>query len=50
LGKTGDTRSLQEKGVLEKPISGPKEISPKGGNDKNDDIDMVDSAFYGDSD
>ena len=48
LGKTGDVRSLQEKGVLDKPISGPKEVSSKGGIDKKDDIDMVDSAFYGD--
>lgn len=49
LGETGDIRSLQEKGTLEKPISGPAEVSPKGGNQKKDEIGMIDSSFYGDS-
>lgn len=30
LGDTGDTRALQDKGILEEPISEPKEISPVG--------------------
>ena len=30
LGKTGDKRALQDQGVLEKPISGPAEVSPEG--------------------
>ncbi len=30
LGETGDVRELQQKGVLDKPITGPKEISKKG--------------------
>lgn len=30
LGETGDTRALQDKGVLEEPITEPKEISSKG--------------------
>ena len=30
LGETGDKRALQEKGVLEAPISEPKEVSSKG--------------------
>jgi hypothetical protein len=30
LGETGDTRALQDKGVLEEPISEPQEISSKG--------------------
>ena len=30
LGKTEDVRQLQRDGVLEKPISGPKEVSSKG--------------------
>ena len=48
LGETGDTRSLQEKGVLEKPISGPAEVSPSGGTGKKDEVGIVDSSFYGD--
>ena len=39
-GVTGDVRSLQEKGVLTPPITGPKQVSPKG--DPQD----VGSAFY----
>jgi len=48
LGKTGDVRSLQEKGVLEKPISKPTEVSPRGGNDKENEAGIIDSSFYGD--
>lgn len=48
-GLTGDKRSLQEKGVVTKPISGPAEVSPKGGTGKKDEIEMIDSAFYSDS-
>jgi len=42
LGKTADKRELQENGVLEKPISGPREVSKKGDNSN------VGSSFYGD--
>ena len=49
LGKTEDTRSLQKKGVLSKPISGPVEVSPAGGNKSEDELGIIDSAFYGDS-
>ena len=41
LGPTGDRRDLIEKGVLEKPISGPKEVSRKAPNNKGR------SSFYG---
>jgi len=41
LGITGDVRQLQKDGVLTKPISGPAEVSPAGG-------DGYESAFYGD--
>jgi hypothetical protein len=37
---TGDKRDLRENGVLEEPLTGPKEVSPKG-DDTN-----VGSAFY----
>jgi len=47
-GKTGDVRSLRAKEVLDDPITGPKEVSPAGGNDSKDEIGIVDSAFYGD--
>jgi hypothetical protein len=30
LGKTNDKRDLQESGVLDPPLSGPREVSPKG--------------------
>ena len=49
LGKTADTRSLQKKGVLEKPITGPAEVSPLGGNGSTDEAGIIDSSFYGDS-
>lgn len=48
-GPTEDVRSLQKKGVLEEPISGPAQVSPKGGNDSKDEAGIIDSAFYGDS-
>tara|TARA_R100001591_G_scaffold55959_1_gene65760 strand:+ start:378 stop:1043 length:666 start_codon:yes stop_codon:yes gene_type:complete len=41
-GKTGDIRDLQKNGVLEKPISGPKEVSSRG------DSTNVGSSFYDD--
>ena len=40
LGKTGDVRDLQKSGVLEQPITGPKEVSKKG------DPNRVGSSFY----
>ena len=40
FGETNDTRALQDKGVLDAPISGPAEVSPRGS-----DIDD-DSSFY----
>ena len=43
LGLTGDVRALQQKGVLDVPISGPAEVSPKG-----DDTDAG-SSFYDES-
>jgi len=43
LGKTADVRDLQKNGVLEKPITGPKEVSKKG-----DDTKRGASSFYGD--
>jgi len=39
LGVTEDVRSLQKKGVLEPPISGPQEVSSRGGGDDS-------SSFY----
>lgn len=48
-GKTGDVRSLQEKGVVTPPISGPAEVSPKGGTGKKDEVGIIDSSFYSDS-
>lgn len=30
LGETGDIRDLRKNGVLDAPITGPKEVSPKG--------------------
>jgi hypothetical protein len=40
LGKTGDVRALQQNGVLDRPITGPAEVSPNG------DPDNVGSSFY----
>jgi hypothetical protein len=48
LGETADTRSLQEKGTLEKPITMPKEISTSGGSGGKNEIGTTDSSFYGD--
>jgi len=42
LGKTGDTRALQEQGKVEKVEEKPVEVSPKG------DAAGVSSSFYGD--
>ena len=39
-GETGDVRELQRKGVLEEPISKPKEVSERG------DATSAGSAFY----
>ena len=49
LGPTADTRSLQKKGVLTEPITGPAEVSPAGGNESIDEIGIIDSSFYSDS-
>lgn len=43
-GVTGDTRDLQSPDVLGPPITGAKEVSPKGGEFPND------SSFYDESD
>ncbi len=40
LGKTGDVRELRKRGVLDDPITGPKEVSSKG------DSTGVGSSFY----
>jgi hypothetical protein len=40
LGPTGDVRDLQKSGVLDAPITGPAEVSPRG------DPENVGSAFY----
>lgn len=42
LGKTADKRELQANGVLDKPISKPREVSKKG------DSSNAGSSFYGD--
>ena len=42
LGETADRRELQAKGVLEPPITGPKEVSKQG------DDTGAGSSFYGD--
>ena len=49
LGETGDTRSLQEKGVLTEPISGPAEVSPEAGTSKENEVGIIDSTFYTDT-
>jgi len=43
IGETGDVRDLQKKGVLERPISRPKEVSPKGSQGRK-----TSSGFYDD--
>ena len=40
LGPTADVRDLQKNGILEKPITGPKEVSQKG------DVRPSESSFY----
>ena len=40
-GPTGDVRELQRRGITEKPITGPAEVSPAGGGKSR-------SSFYGD--
>ena len=40
LGETGDIRQLRENGALDEPITGPKEVSPRG------DPRKVGSSFY----
>lgn len=40
LGETGDKRQLQEDGKLDKPISEPAEVSPRG------DTSSISSSFY----
>ena len=42
LGETADVRDLQKSGVLEKSLTGPREISPRG------DTTGAGSSFYGD--
>ena len=49
LGETGDARSLQQKGVLTEPISGPAEVSSKSGNSTENEIGTIDSTFYTDT-
>lgn len=41
IGKTGDTRALQDKGVLEAPITGPGEVSVRASSGSN-----AGSSFY----
>ena len=41
-GKTGDVRELQKREVLDRPISGPQEVSPKGSTSGEE------SSFYDD--
>jgi len=45
LGDTGDVRALQEKGVLDPPLTGPREVSEKG----NGEV-PTGHAFYDDED
>lgn len=40
LGPTGDVRELQKKQILDAPLDGPKEVSPKGSDSR------ANSAFY----
>lgn len=42
LGETADVRNLQQKGVLDAPLSGPAEVSPLGGSSNS-------SSFYDES-
>lgn len=45
LGPTNDVRELQRNGTLDPPITGPKEVSPRGAG-----VGGKSPAFYGDSD
>ena len=47
LGPTGDERTMIEKGKLTLPISGPAEVSPRGGDKTSDTV--IDSSFYDES-
>jgi hypothetical protein len=49
LGPTADQRSLQKRGVLEKPITGPAEVSSKGGGGTENEVGTIESSFYSDS-
>ena len=44
LGETADKRALQENGTLDKPISGPAEVSPRA-----DENEGIKSSFYDES-
>lgn len=45
-GPTGDVRDLVKAGVLDPPLSGPREVSERGGS--TEDADYSGSAFYDD--
>lgn len=45
MGETGDVRDLQKKGVLERPITRPHEVSPRESSGRK-----AGSAFYSDED
>ena len=49
LGPTGDKRDLQETGVLDKPISGPAEVSPQGTGEVKGTDGGIGSSFYDES-
>ncbi len=49
LGPTADQRSLQKRGILEKPITGPAEVSSKGGGGSENEVGTIESSFYSDS-
>ena len=49
LGPTADQRSLQKRGILEKPITGPAEVSSKGGGGTENEVGTIESSFYSDS-
>jgi hypothetical protein len=48
-GPTGDVRSLQRRGTVTEPISGPAQVSEAGGDRSENEIGTIDSAFYSDS-
>lgn len=45
LGDTGDVRELQRQGVVDKPLTGPHEVSDRGSRGSS-----ADPGFYGDED